>query len=236
MHCGLFLLSILFLTTGALYSDWEAFQEYGSETPVEPTSGDLAMNDISTESPSIFSDPGTLENLIGLDDSSTTLSLGHISNVASSENLFDSGEPQTLYDEEEPSNLLASADDACSLPPARRIRARDSGGACADLPALNISPDDLSPDILNDDGFLGLPYWGRKITTYENSNERMLGQIYCPTHKIMLPGLILPVCSSPLPGFTQQLLGDALYTLFYGFMSKFSPASFFSVITASNLL
>lgn len=225
MHCIFFFLSVTFLAIGALCSDWDVFQDYGLETPTEPASGNLVMNDIPAQNPSIFSDSGAPDTLINLDDSSTTLNLGGIPNLASSDNLFDSGEPYTSFDEENHLDLLASADDVCSLPPARRVRARDSGQSCA--PKLNIEAGDLSLDILKEDDPLGSTYKGRKITTYENADERMMGQASCPSHQIMLPGLIIPVCSSPFPGFTQGILGGALYTLYYGFMSKvFSPLLF----------
>lgn len=72
-----------------------------------------------------------------------------------------------------------------------------------------------------------IPRYERKITDYENTDQRLMGQAYCPSHKIMLPGLIIPVCDSGTPGLTQNLLLYTLYTLFNGFMSVFSLLSLF---------
>lgn len=126
------------------------------------------------------------------------------------------------------SNLLAGAKDACSLSPARRNRARgDDTSSCSSSSNPTLSLPSFSSDLVNDDR-LKLPRFGRRITTYENADQRLMGQAFCSSHKIMLPSLIIPVCSSEESEDIQSLVLSTLYALFNCFMSTFSLFSLFN--------
>ena len=218
MQCKELLALVTLLATRTFCADWEAFQDH------ESSSNDIASGDSTT-----LSDTGALDlftNNGDFGDSST------LTNADDPLNLFDSGELTTTSNPLDwPSNLVAGVDDTCSFSPARRRhRARADGGAsCSNgdagdsihLPTLN------SDMILNNDNLM-TPRVGHRVTDYENDEQRMTGQAYCPSHKIILPGLIIPVCNSAVPGFTQNMIGSVLFTLYGGFMSMLSSLSLIS--------
>ena len=208
MYCRKLIFLVGFVAIKAFCADWDVFQDY------ESASSDL----IATDS-SIFLASGALDPLTINEDSSTIPNLEETFNLAipaDSSDLFNSGEFDTASN-----NLLASAKGACSLSPARRNRARgDDTSSCPSSSSPTLSLPNFSSDLVNDDR-LRLPHFGRRITTYENGEQMFMSQTFCPSHKIMLPSLIIPVCSSEEPEDAQSLLMSTLYTLFNCFMSTF---------------
>lgn len=219
MYCRGLLFLVGFVANKAFCADWQAFHDYES-----------VSSDISTTDSSILLGSGALDPLTINEDSSTLPNLEGMYNVAipaDSSDLFNLGELDTASN-----SLLAGASDACSFSPARRNRARgDDKSSCSSSSNPTLSLPSFGSDLVNDDR-LELPHFGRRITTYENAEQSFMGQTFCPSHKIMLPGLILPVCSSELPEDTQNLVLNTLYTLFNCFMSTFSL--FFSLFNSSH--
>lgn len=200
MHCGGLLFLSGFVATKASCADWEAFQDYGS------TSSDITIADSS-----IFSDFETLQGT------------SNVANLEEPFNPFESGKLETASSQLELPDLLAGVDDACSLPPARRKRARADDGSCSDSSNPSLTVPSFKSGLFGDNvDVLQLPHNGRKITTYEDANQRMTGQAFCPSQKIASPGLIIPVCNSEISQNTQGIWGSDFYTLLDSFMSTFS--------------
>lgn len=212
MHCwvGLFLFNLIAI--GVFCADWDIFQDNGSA---------------SSDATLALSDTGELEPFITNEDPSTKLDpedLSTITNQEESFGLFDSGNIDTLSDQMGSSNLLASVDNTCSLPPSRRTRARAEGGfSCSNSDGNNPLGSSLDQSIF---GSWQIPVYGRKITDYEDADQRLMGQAYCPMHQTLLPGLILPICDSGIPGITLKQLLGVLYTVLDGFLSMVLLPSF----------
>ena len=220
MHCrGLFFL-VGFVASGAFCADYDIFQDY------DPLSSDTTLALAST---------GEFDPFTTNEDWSTKLNLEDIPEFANQEDsptLFDFGDSEYSSDQLVSSNILASVDDTCILPPARRIRARDNDHPSCSNSLGNLP--NLSPDVLLNEN-LQIPRYGRKITDYEDADQRLMGQAYCPSQKITLPGLIIPVCDSGIPGFTQPLLLNDLYTVIDGFLSILLLHSFSLSLSLSLL-
>lgn len=211
MHCDGVFHIVNLIAVGVFCANWDIFQDYGSA---------------SSDTTFTLSDTGEFNPFIINEDPSAKLNLDGTSTVANQEDSFtpfDSGDLDTFSDHLGSSSLLAGVNDACSLSPVQKIRARADGGASCRSSSVNLPS--LSSDVLLDES-LQIPRFGRKITDYEDADQRLVGQAYCPSHKIMLPGLILPVCDSGVPGFAQELVSGALYTVINGFLSMLSPPLF----------
>lgn len=209
MHCSVLFFLFGLIAIGVFCADWDIFQDSGS------TSSDntLALANTGGLDPFITNqDPSTKPDL---DDLFT------VANQADPNTLFNSGDLYTSFDSLGSSNLLANADDSCSLPPTRRMRARaNEGTSCSNIYNNIDNPLSSTMDGVIYEG-LQVPRLGRKITDYEDADQRLTGQAYCPMHQTILPTLILPVCDSGIPGFTQNLLAGTLFTVYNGFLSKY---------------
>lgn len=209
---GVFFL-VTYIAIGVFCADWDIFQDDGSAS----SGTNLA-----------FADTGALDPLVTNEDLSSNFNLDDLPPVTNSEDpftLFNSGDLDALDNEPDSLNLFANVDDTCSLPVSRRMRARAERGTSCDNIYNSNNPLGASLDGSLLQG-LEIPHYGRKITDYEDSNQRMTGQTFCPSQKIVLPGLIIPVCSSGILGFTQSQLMDVLYTVYNGFMSMLLFFSF----------
>lgn len=211
MHCFAVFFLVSLVTIGVFCADWDwdAFQDWGYP---------------SSDTTLAFSDAEELNPFITTSDSSSDFILDDVSPVTNQEDpfmIFDSGGMDATPDQPGSSNLLANADDNCSHAPSRRIRARadDEPSSCSSS-SLSINPPSLTSDVFLDS--LQIPRLGHKITDYENADQRLTGQAYCPSHQIMMPGLILPVCDSGTPDLNKAMSAlDVLYIVMNGFLSTF---------------
>lgn len=204
IHFNKLLIFVAILTDGAVCADWEAFQGDGSTSDNVAAADSFTVADLGALDPFI-SEGNLLPN--------PTLDMDSDESV----DLFGSGQLSTASNPSDSPSLVGDAKDSCNLPPTRRKRARADDNSCLNndvqFPNFNL---DILP---TSDESLQLPRYGRKITNYEDAEQRLVGQAYCPSDKINLPSLIIPVCNSLDPGLTQPFVVDPLVVLLNGFMS-----------------